>query len=514
MTEIIGGSQPRQRAIEYLPLILAFLCVSILTYQMRDFLMDDAYIGFRYVDNLVAGHGFTFNPPEKIEGVTNIGWLLILVPLSFVLPAHVAGKIMGVILIFIAVTLTFLIARELSREEHGRYFFAPIPLLVATQFEFMYYSITGMETPLLAVLLLAIVYFSMCDTHPWLMAALGAWMFFVHPEAILVYPLVLLFSAARSDWRKSVGPALLFIAIIGALTYARYAYFGDALPNTFAAKSTSLKLVLNTLMDTLAASNTNIPAIFSGLTGILLLTWGALTIARRNIQAAHALVAVVTVGLIFCTYAKADWTMTARYFAPYAPCAMLLLWAGVSEAAKNVLALAGGQVTRRVATFVLFVIVAIAGMRPLAVHMSPSFVEHYPGYVMTAKNLVVPSLWIRENTPSDAVVATRRIGAVSYYSGRHIFDYKFGLTDRGIATLLKANGGEYFNDPGDPTIAQVWHERAPDYILEDLTVIPALKYAVATPDARTITVHGMKYLQVKTFPIGEDAKWGLWRIAD
>ena len=40
------------------------------------FLTDDAFISFRYVRNLLEGHGLVFNPDEYVEGYTNFLWIL------------------------------------------------------------------------------------------------------------------------------------------------------------------------------------------------------------------------------------------------------------------------------------------------------------------------------------------------------------------------------------------------------------------------------------------------------
>ena len=42
------------------------------------FLYDDAYICFRYAENLLAGHGLVWNPGELVEGYTNFSWVLAL----------------------------------------------------------------------------------------------------------------------------------------------------------------------------------------------------------------------------------------------------------------------------------------------------------------------------------------------------------------------------------------------------------------------------------------------------
>jgi hypothetical protein len=39
---------------------------------------DDAFITFRYARNLASGHGFVFNPGERVEGYSNFVWVLLM----------------------------------------------------------------------------------------------------------------------------------------------------------------------------------------------------------------------------------------------------------------------------------------------------------------------------------------------------------------------------------------------------------------------------------------------------
>ncbi|HMJ10771.1 MAG TPA: hypothetical protein VK524_05155, partial [Polyangiaceae bacterium] len=41
-------------------------------------LFDDAFISFRYAQNLVHGRGLVFNVGERVEGYTNFLWVLVL----------------------------------------------------------------------------------------------------------------------------------------------------------------------------------------------------------------------------------------------------------------------------------------------------------------------------------------------------------------------------------------------------------------------------------------------------
>src|SRR5690606_26802938 len=61
----------RQRLLE-----VAVVTLAILQALRALWLTDDAFISFRYAENLVAGHGLVFNPGERVEGITNPAWTL------------------------------------------------------------------------------------------------------------------------------------------------------------------------------------------------------------------------------------------------------------------------------------------------------------------------------------------------------------------------------------------------------------------------------------------------------
>ncbi len=60
-------------------LILSILIFLVFVYLFRDYSIDDAFITFRYAENLVEGHGLVFNPGGKpVEAYSNFLWLLVL----------------------------------------------------------------------------------------------------------------------------------------------------------------------------------------------------------------------------------------------------------------------------------------------------------------------------------------------------------------------------------------------------------------------------------------------------
>ena len=189
-----------------------------LAWQFRDLAMDDAYIGFRYIANLLAGEGFVFNLGARVEGVTNGGWLLVLAPLSALVGTPpLAAKLAAVGALLAACTIAARMAAGLARAEVPA---GLLPALIvsslASHAELVGFSLLGMESAGLALLLLAIVGLGAGGRTAWL-PLLGTVAFTFHPEAGLVVPLGCLFAAGL----RGVGFGLS--ALASGVAFALYA---------------------------------------------------------------------------------------------------------------------------------------------------------------------------------------------------------------------------------------------------------------------------------------------------
>ncbi|MBI1950880.1 MAG: hypothetical protein HYS34_05890 [Acidobacteria bacterium] len=59
--------------------LVALLAIAVLAVQARRFLpfiVDDAFISLRYAERLVEGKGLTWTDGERVEGCTNLLWVL------------------------------------------------------------------------------------------------------------------------------------------------------------------------------------------------------------------------------------------------------------------------------------------------------------------------------------------------------------------------------------------------------------------------------------------------------
>jgi hypothetical protein len=532
-------------------LALAALYVVALGWQFRDAVVDDAYIGLVFLRNLLAGQGFVFHASSMpVEGISNIGWILALAPLAALIGPVSAAKLSGAVLLLIALVLTGKLGQELGRRlqhalPHADTLLLAPPLVLAASFEFLFFSLAGMETALLACLLLCMAVSATRNAQSVLLPILGALAFTVHPEAVLVYPLFVVLqsiplplqrerearaSALAGEGERSstedphppvagatgpslsrfrgrgalhlscfLGAALFYAALLALITFARWAEFGALLPNTFAAKPGEIRTAFADLLQLFTGTYTGIGFPIAGLLGLGLILLGYLKLRRNSPQSAAMLGAMVASGLIFAVYAHPDWTLSARYFAPYLPAALLLLWIGALDLANRLW-------PARLAPVALFGAILLC-LQGLTLGARLSAMDAYPGYVMTSRTLIAPANAIARLVPEDDTIATRRIGALAFVSGRRVFDYIYGLTDAEVAGAV-AKRGKAFEQPSDAELAPIWRAHAPQWILEDEPVLADIaQRAAGTPE--DFTLNGFNYHTVERFPIAPETAWVL-----
>ena len=472
--------------------------------------VDDAYIVFRYAEHVRSGLGFVWNPGEPpVEGISDLGWMLTLLPFAGTAALPALAKLLGTAGLAIALWLTTRAHRR-GAPEASSLETALLALLLASQAELVYYSLTGMETGLAAALVAA--YLAAAGARRYRLAGgVAGALLLVRPEAVLVP----LFHLALASWRRDGEPgarrglrrglAIAFgVAVV--VTAWRLAIFGMPWPNTFLAKPPgSVVAVLGRLAAALGGGETNLPAPYTGLGFLAVAPLGWWGLRRRAPDLADAAAAATLTGIVFALYAPPDWTETGRFFAPYVPAAALLGARSAFLTAERLLAgrrrLAAGA-----AAAVLVAAVAGGAWRSLD-RFTPPRTGHRPGYVVVGETLVPAAEHLARTLPPDATIATRRLGAIGYFTGRRIFDYSNGLTDPEVARLVRSHGSD-LGTPRSPLLAKLWHERAPDYVIEDLDIVLGWLEPGETP--QEFSIQGIPYHLAATFPLGDGtARWAL-----
>jgi arabinofuranosyltransferase len=221
---------------------LALPCLAFAIHAWtRRFLCDDAYISFRYVRNLVEGHGLVFNPGEEpVEGYSNLLHVIELAAIqaSFGLaPEHAVWGLhalfgLGVLAVVVA------LAQRASRASVALIAL----LLLASNTSFAEWTTSGLETRqftfwvLLGILGLQSTPTSLRWAAP-AGLAFGAALL-TRPDGMLLAALAALFlwSTAR---RRALATALFAapVAVVaGGQLLWRWTTYGAWLPNTYHAK--------------------------------------------------------------------------------------------------------------------------------------------------------------------------------------------------------------------------------------------------------------------------------------
>ncbi|MCX6645749.1 MAG: hypothetical protein NTY09_05250 [bacterium] len=259
---------PRSVILMVIAIVLVYFVLSIVSFTVTS---EDAYISFRYAENIAHGYGFVFNQGgEVVEGFSNPVWVFLLTATSFFgINTEFAGRCLG--LLFGALTLIELILlfNVLNRKNNTIGFLAA--LCVATTPAVLFWFQAGLENALylyLIVLSLRLVLDEDRDDeqfpYSWIPLALVT---MTRPEGIIFPVMAGLWKYDRSannstEKARTTYFTWLFIVAICLLFFFtwRQIVFGEWVPNTYFAKVNNgfrynfiagLGYLLNSLKNTL-----------------------------------------------------------------------------------------------------------------------------------------------------------------------------------------------------------------------------------------------------------------------
>lgn len=231
---------PRER----LPvLLLAFaLAAALAHFAWYIAPFEDAFITYRYAENLLAGHGLVYNPGEVVEGYTSLLWTLILAGVSAAaVPIELGSQVLSVAAGLGLTGLAALLARQLRGDApHFTIHDALAALLVASQGTLAYYAGTGMETTLFGLVVGAagLVLMRPQPSRAWLAGVLLGIGALIRPEGVGYAGLmVLALAPSLADRRDALRVLLAFGAVFLPSEVWRAVHFGHLLPNTYYAKA-------------------------------------------------------------------------------------------------------------------------------------------------------------------------------------------------------------------------------------------------------------------------------------
>lgn len=220
------------------------------------FVQDDAFISFRYAENLCNGLGLTFNVGEYVEGYTNFLWtLLIAAGLKTGIGPVLFTQTVGLCLYPVSLYLLYQLGIHFFKK---RGMALSAVLLTATNYTYASYATGGLETHMQSFLCLLAFFLYYRLDKPSIPAAialsfvLGLAFLLRMDSALLVICLLpaSLIRAARSTQpiRNKVAHCLALCTpaaiLAGTWLVWKIKYYGHILPNTFAAKNPDSPAIL------------------------------------------------------------------------------------------------------------------------------------------------------------------------------------------------------------------------------------------------------------------------------
>jgi len=226
-------ARPRPTALEWLLLIAGLFLTNHYAW-----LLEDAYIYFRYVDNLtLLQRGLVYNQGEFVEGFTSPAWALLLIPLRH-LRLDYWDIVRGVGLASFATFWWLLIRldREMGPPERDALRINFPLAYLAPCYGVLCYFTSGVESPLVLICGVAYALYLLDPERPWVSFWVGASPL-IRPELGVALVMAVAFAFWRTR-RIPVRALATSVLLVGGWLFFRIVYYADLLPNTFYLKDT------------------------------------------------------------------------------------------------------------------------------------------------------------------------------------------------------------------------------------------------------------------------------------
>lgn len=398
---------------------LLILSFPLLDSLRQGYVVDDAFISFRYAKNLARGLGFVFNPGERVEGYTNFLWTFLMTPsfllgidpllFSRILSTACAGG-----------TLWILLRDSRKRrvpEAPSLALFIP-PVLFACQASFSVWLLAGLETHLFTLCVTAGI---LALLREWQDGNPGPWPLLLvlasltRPEGLLFLGLAWAL-ALHGRWKKrSIFPArstlsffLPFLALFVPYLAWKLVYYGSVVPNTFHAK-------VGYGTEQLARGVSYFKGFLGKGGGIVFAAPLLLFFSREGRRIAGLSFFFVLPYCLYVILVGGDSMAKFRFFLPVLPVLSLMT-------AESLLLLVTWLTRRRRS-------LALAGLTALSVFL---VLDTDRSLVARRKEMVEEwievGIWLAGRYPPETTIALGAVGAIPYYSDLTTIDI-FGLTE-------------------------------------------------------------------------------------
>ena len=428
-----------------LPWLILSLGLGILGFHAlsySQFVSDDAYISLRYARRLLDVHGLTFTEGERVEGYSNLLWVLAVAGLGRLgFDLLVAARILGVVSSSITLMgMLWLLRPRVRPETFATAAKAYLPgafavFTLALSQPVAVWAVGGLEAPLFMVLLFLLVS-RLSETAGRVLDA---------KDGLLAGGLMGLLATTRPDgaipalallgttflMRRKRENNLAFVLSAGAVLVTfvatqvlfRLVYYGALLPNTAHAKIAFSTQRIRHGLDYLESGIFFLAPVAVASVAVL-----AIPRVKTIPRATLGLWAVPIIAwLAYVVAVGGDFMPGHRHLAPILPLLICLAAALVAEG------MARGKRWVVATTLATLACLQLSAMVAIMVPLKPE--------VWALEGRSMGTLLRTAFGPVSPLLAVDAAGSIPYYSGLPTLDM-LGLTDRTIATRRPADFGQ------------------------------------------------------------------------
>jgi hypothetical protein len=411
---------------------LLLILIGIEHYWLRDLKFDDAWIHFRYSENIARGNGFVFNEGERVLGSGGVLWNLVLAGLALIVPAQTLS--MGVSALNYLALLGCVLALWLALKRAIPSWLALLitgavvahgPLLVS--------SIGGMETVFLC--LLYFLSFWALARERYTLAGVfagAAFCFRVESMAFMAATWLATWLYRRRDAWRVLAASMLLPLLVYSWTWI---YFGSPIANSTRAKSivyvvpplyalsSCVDALLQVLPFNLAFPVWSYPEsarMFGFLVWLEFVALGFYML-RRKLPAASLVAIQVVASLVF--YTVTNPLMFPWYYCTFVPLGTVLAILGMVALGELIAARPPWlRYGLAIALLLSFSLPPLRAMwTPLRPPSSPEFSADHPNARESARIYQYANVarWLNRHTKAADTVCISEVGAFGYhYKGR------------------------------------------------------------------------------------------------
>jgi len=210
--------------------IVILLVGFLMTYFNRNYLLDDALIYYRYINNFIEGNGLVYNIGERFNALTSPLYTFLSLSISLITrEVENTQNILSGLLLISSSLMLLIINIKLDKVMIGM---ISSIILVSSKY---FYLVTGMETCLFVLLSLVCIYLYFQKKY-FFLSIFSSFLFLTRGEGLFLIIILFYFiyKENRSEIKYSYFIIFIFFIVLNYLF--NFIYFGNLVPHTLMAK--------------------------------------------------------------------------------------------------------------------------------------------------------------------------------------------------------------------------------------------------------------------------------------